>query len=30
MVAVGLVMCAALLAATVILWSLGAMPVFVE
>jgi hypothetical protein len=30
MVAVGLVMCAALLAATVILWGLGAMPVFHE
>jgi len=30
MVGVGLVMCAALLAATVILWELGAMPVFRE
>jgi hypothetical protein len=30
MVAVGLVMCAALLGATVILWELGAMPVFTE
>ena len=30
MVAVGLVMCAGLLAATVILWGLGAMPVFHE
>lgn len=30
MVAVGLVMCAALLGATVILWELGAMPVFTD
>jgi len=30
MVGVGLVMCAALLGATVILWEMGAMPVFVE
>ena len=30
MVAVGLVICAALLAATVILWEMGAMPVFRE
>ena len=30
MVAVGLVACAALLAATVILWEMGAMPVFTE
>jgi hypothetical protein len=30
MVAVGLVGCAAMLAATVILWEMGAMPVFVE
>lgn len=30
MVAVGLVMCAALLGATVILWEFGAMPVFVD
>ncbi len=30
MVAVGLVMCAALLAGTVILWEMGAMPVFVD
>jgi hypothetical protein len=30
MVAVGLVMCAALLGATVILWEMGAMPVFTD
>lgn len=30
MVAVGLVMCAALLGATVVLWELGAMPVFTD
>jgi hypothetical protein len=30
MVAVGLVMCAALMAATVILWGIGAMPVFTD
>jgi len=30
MVAVGLVMCAGMLAATVILWGLGAMPVFTD
>jgi hypothetical protein len=30
MVGVGLVMCAALLGATVILWEMGAMPFFVE
>ena len=30
MVAVGLVMCAALLTATVILWGMGAMPVFTD
>lgn len=30
MVAVGLVMCAALLGATVILWQMGAMPVFTD